>query len=196
MGRLDVERRVLGACGKFGALLRHVALDVREDGFELGFVADGGEIRVEVAVVAPIGSAPSIGLSFAKLSECLRLIAAQGLDLDICDTEAGYAQPDVTTNCYFAQFQQSTRRSGLAASLQYQCQVNSRAVVAHVDLGRRGREQLWKQMSISLSRGVVIASLQIRVAHDCQRAASRSGAVDTTFRARFACSIARFGWPR
>ena len=37
---VEVERRVLGAGGEFGALSRHVALDVGEDSLELGFVAD------------------------------------------------------------------------------------------------------------------------------------------------------------
>ena len=49
----QLKRRILRTRGEAGALLRHVALDVGEDGFELGLVADRGEVRVEVAVVAP-----------------------------------------------------------------------------------------------------------------------------------------------
>jgi hypothetical protein len=41
-----VKRRILRTRGEPSALLRHVTLDVGEDGFEFGFVADRGEGEV------------------------------------------------------------------------------------------------------------------------------------------------------
>ena len=62
----QLERRILRTRSEAGALLRHVALDVGEDGLEFGFVADRGEIGIEVAVVAPQRAAPPGLLGIAK----------------------------------------------------------------------------------------------------------------------------------
>jgi hypothetical protein len=45
----QLKRRILRTRSEAGALLRHVALDVGKDGLEFGFVADRGEIGIEVA---------------------------------------------------------------------------------------------------------------------------------------------------
>ena len=46
-----------------GTLLRHVALEVGEDGREFGFVADGGQNGIEVAKVAPPRPQPASAAS-------------------------------------------------------------------------------------------------------------------------------------
>ena len=48
-----------------GALLRHVTLDVGEDGVEPRFVADRVEVRVVVAVITPQRTTPAGPLRFA-----------------------------------------------------------------------------------------------------------------------------------
>src|SRR4026208_1896589 len=90
-----VERHILRPRGEGGALSRHVAFDVGEDGLELGFVADGGEMGGEVAVVAP-ADPPAGLLRFAQLCQGLRGVTPQRVDRDVTGRVAA---PSHSRNC-------------------------------------------------------------------------------------------------
>src|SRR5688500_13057338 len=46
--------------------LRHVALDVAEDGLEFGCAANGSEVRIDVAVVPPQWTVPALGSTLCR----------------------------------------------------------------------------------------------------------------------------------
>lgn len=55
---IQIERYVLRARGQFGTPEGYVVLIVGDDAFELGCLADRGEVEVQVAVIAPEWAAP------------------------------------------------------------------------------------------------------------------------------------------
>ena len=148
----QLERRILRTRGEAGALLRHVALDVGEDGLEFGFVADRCERGVVIAIVAP-PCAPSTPLRLTQLREGFRGTAAQGGDPHVGDAKAAVDLLEKTDSYYDVVTQRPTEFAGtteeqlrsraLARLLQDQRQVDGRKEARNVELRHAWRNQLW-----------------------------------------------------
>ena len=167
--RRQVERCVLRARSEASALLRHVALDVGEDGLELGLVADGREVLVVISGQPPKRprSVPTCPHSGLPRQQRLALLAAQGVDVDVSDAKPVGAQPRHVLNCCLAERQQASRACIVAAHLENQRQIDRSRHVAGIHRGD-GLEQFRVGSGITGPRLRVLALPQIVITQNLE----------------------------
>ena len=158
----DLERRILRTRGEAGALLRHVALDVGEDCFEFGLVADGLERWIKVAEVAPPRT-PSGLCRLAKSGYGRRLVAPNGVNLDVGVCETVGTHPWHLADGLFAPVEQRQRQFTFTGLLQQVGKVYGGEDVPSVHPRLGQGQKLWERRCVTRARGPEVSLTEIRV---------------------------------